>query len=371
MATNKGTSPVRAFFSENKLRLGMAGFIVGALAALIIVGLASFVKTYISYRFAARSYSSVEYHLLLDEFDRMLYLDSYAAFDLIEAETETNPNKVDQLEGLIRFARFYQLHNDNIKVNETFRRVLGAATDYIDDAAYQDELAILYYLAIDCARNIGDHNHADHLYTLMLDSVPDSIQGSSDLLTTAKSYFYLVSATYERAFDDENWEITGRYYGEMKETIEPRLDELASVYEIGSVYDYLTNTAMLFLDIGAADRYQGELKSKLLSMKNDVSGPEANALLNRYLGDVEIYFEMPLVAASYYRQMVNYNPTATNINLVAFTYAEAGDYECAYKYYQRLLDVKDPSGGAYHWMARNAVNSIKGLILCEGESCCP
>ncbi len=371
MATNKRTSPVSSFFSENKLRLGMAGFIVGACAAVIIVGLATFVKTYISYRFAAASYSSVEYHLLLDEFDRMFFLDSYAAFDLIEAETETNPNKVDQLEGLIRFARVYQLHNDKIKMNETFRRVLAAAMDYMDDPAYQDELAILYYLAIDCARNIGDHNHADHLYTLMLDAVPDSIQGNSDLLKTAKSYFYLVSATYEKSFDDENWEIPGRYYGEMKETIEPTLDGLTAVYEIGSVYDYLTNAAMLFLDIEAADRYQGELKSKLLSMKNDVEGPEANALLNRYLGDVELHFEMPLVAASYYRQMVNYNPTASNINLVAYTYAEAGDFECAYKYYQRLLDVKDPSGGAYHWIARNAVNSLAGLILCEGDNCCP
>ena len=103
-----------------------------------------------------------------------------------------------------------------------------------------------------------------------------------------------MSATYEKSFDDENWEIPGRYYGEMRETIEPTLDKLTAVYEIGSVYDYLTSAAMLFLDIEAADRYQGELKSKLLSMKNDVEGPEANALLNRYLGDVELHFEMPM-----------------------------------------------------------------------------
>ena len=106
-------------------------------------------------------------------------------------------------------------------------------------------------------------------------------------------------------------------------------------------------------------------------MKDDVEDLETKALLYRYLGDVELYFEKPLLAASYYRQMVDYQPTASNINLVAYTYAEANEYECAYKYYKRLLKVKDTSGGTYHWMARNAVNSISRLILVKVNPAVP
>jgi len=371
MDTNKESPGVVGFFTENKLRLGMAGFVLGAVLAVFVVLSVSFVKTFLSYRFASADYSSQEYHLLLDEFDRMLYLDPQAAFDLIEAETETNPNQVDQLEGFIRFARYYQSQNEIKKMHETFRRILKAALEYIDNDAYSDDLALLYYLAIDCARNLGDQNQADHLYTLMLETVPDSIQEIDEPTQIAKSYFYLISATYEKGYSDEDWQASAQYYGEMLEFFDPRLEELYTVYELGYVYDYLTKSAMLFLDIGNADGFQEELKARLLKMKNDVAGPETNALLYRYLGDAEIHLEMPLLAANYYRQMVNYQPTAGNINLAAFSYAEAGNYECAYKYYNRLLDVNDPSGGAYHWVARNAVRSLETLILCEGDDCCP
>ena len=370
MATNRRTSPLVSFFSENRLRLGIAGFILGSIAAVVVVVFTSFIQTFISYRFAARTYSSADYHLLLDEVERMYFLDTYAAFDLIEAETEMNPNKVDQLEGLVWIARIYQSHGERPKHSETFRRILAASLDYIEDPAYEDELAILYYLASESAKVVGDVNQADHLYTMMLENAPDSIKGADDLVTIAKNYYYLVLATYEKGFENEDWVISGKYLGEMKTVVEPRIDELTSVYEIGAVYGYLTDAAMFYLDFGTTDRYQEELKAKLLSMKDDVEDPETKALLYRYLGDVELYFEKPLVAASYYRQMVDYQPTASNINLVAYTYAEASEYECAYKYYKRLLKAKDP-GGTYHWMARNAVNSLSRLILCEGESCCP
>ena len=143
-------------------------------------------------------------------------------------------------------------------------------------------------------------------------------------------------------------------------------------YEIISAYKYLSIVAYFFSDRIAYANYQEDMKTLLLAKLDLTTDPTEKALIYRYLGNAESVLGNQSIAAAHYRKMVDYSPTASNINLLAKTYADAGNYECAYRYFHVLRDTEDPSGGAFHTIANNAIWSLERFeITCDPDLCCP
>lgn len=372
MAPHDKKSSIGSFVSENKLRLVLIGFLTGAVIAVSCLCLMSFAKTFYLLRAGSRDYSSTEYHQLLGDFDTLYYLDPEIAFQLIEAETEFNPNQVDQLEGLIRFVSYYQFLGKTDQILETYWRILDNSKKILSENTYPNDRAVVYYFAITAARGVGDLTLENRLYTEMADLDTNTILSSSDIVSIAKNYYYLAYAAYDHGYKTNEWATTSNYYDEMVDELESRVDETSTTYEIITAYSYMTDLAILFSDARTARNYQKDMKTLLLLKLGFISGSEEKALINRYLGNAELLQGNASFAAAFYRKMVDYAPTASNINLLAKTYADSGNYECSYKYYHQLLEAEDPTGSAFHMIARNAIWSLERFdINCEIDLCCP
>lgn len=372
MATPKPNHSVGSYLSANKLRLAIVGFLVGCLFAVACISLFFITQTYRTLKTGSQSYSSTDYHLLLEDFDELLYMDPEAAFTLIERETEFNPNELDQLEGWLRFSYYYQLYGETDKVLETFWLIHNTTKEYLEENKYPSDLSLIYYHAIAAARGIGDLTLENSLYTKMLDVAPASTQSNTSTISLAKNYYYLVFATQEQGFRDGEWIVASNYYDEMVDILEARMEESPTSAEIIAAYKYLSDAAMLFSDRRAVSRYQEDMKSLLLDELKSTTDFSEKSLIYRYLGNAELILGNASIAAAHYRKMVDYSPTASNLNLLATTYANSGDYDCAYKYFEILLRTEDPSGGAFHYIAKNAKWSLEQFgTNCDPDVCCP
>ena len=125
-------------------------------------------------------------------------------------------------------------------------------------------------------------------------------------------------------------------------------------------------------DMRTAARYQDEMKTLLLEELKTATDFSEKSMIYRYLGKAESILGNASIAAAHYRKMVDYSPTASNLNLLATTYANSGDYDCAYKYFDIVLRTEDPSGGAFHYIAKNAKWSLEQFgTNCDPDVCCP
>jgi len=372
LATNKGDRSVGSFLSANKLRLGLVGFLAGCLLAVISVSLFFIAQTYKTLKAGPQSYSSSEYHLLLEDFDRLLYMDPEAGFSMIERETEFNPNELDQLEGLLRFVQYYQTQGDSEKALETYWRIHNTTKEYLEENKYSNDLALIYFHAIAAARGIGDLTLENRLYTEMLDVAPGSIENISDTIPLARNYYYLVIASYDQGYRDGDWATAINYFDTMAVDLKSRMEESPTSAEIIAAYEYMTRVFMVFSDMRTAARYQEDMKTLLLEELKTATESSEKSTIYKYLGLAELVQGNSSIAAAHYRKMVDYSPTASNINLLATTYANSGDYDCAYKYYDILLRTEDPSGGAFHYIAKNAKWSLEKFgTNCNPDVCCP
>lgn len=372
MATNKGEHSLGSLLSANKLRLGIVGFLAGCLVAAVSVSLFFIAQTYQTLKIGPQSYSSSEYQLLLEDFDSLLHMDPEAGFNLIERETEFNPNELDQLEGLLRFVQYYHSQGDSEKALETYWRIHNTTQEYLEENKYPNDLALIYYHAITAARGIGDLTLENRLYTQMLDAAPASIANITDTIPLAKNYYYLVIAAYEQGYRDGEWAIAFNYFDDMVDSLKTRMEDSPTSGEIIAAYEYMTRVFIIISDMRTAARYQDEMKVLLLEELKTTTDFSEKSMIYRYLGYAELVQGNSSIAAAQFRKMVDYSPTASNINLLATTYANSGDYDCAFKYYDILLRTEDPSGGAFHYIAKNAKWSLEQFgTNCDSDVCCP
>jgi tetratricopeptide (TPR) repeat protein len=219
MVTDKRPFRLQGNLIENNLRVGIAGFLIGACLSLAVVFLFFIGKTVLTTRDMTRTYSAENYYILLDDFFRVYYLNPAAAVDMILVETEYNPNQLDQAEGLTQIALAYRMMGYEQKALDTYQRILDSMQDCLYRNAYSDRQAFILAHAILAADNLKESLLADQLYVRLKGQVASTLDEIQDSKSVSDSYWYLIKTVSRR----EGTLAAREYFQQMQNRIEPQL----------------------------------------------------------------------------------------------------------------------------------------------------
>ena len=368
MVTNKRFLSIQQFVTQNYIRLGIVGFLIGACLSVSCVGIYYFSIAFYNYQDAASSYSSLEYSERIDEYHHVVYIDPVAAISRFEPATEYNPNEIDQIKGLFLIAGTYTWIGDQYHARQIHERILDSTLARIESNVPQSDLGFIYSSAVSAANYLGESELSDRLYYEMLNRVPLLLNDFTNAQDLADALWYIFSS----ANDKYDYSTMGTVYAEMRDRLEPLVGDQLTVTEIGTIYQHLTTAAQLMGDVYQAEKYQQELIDVLTPRLEGLTDQNEIVLVSKYMGAAEAYLGKGQFSAVHYRTIVTYKPTAFNIYRLAITYSQGGNLECAYKWFQRLLDLDDEQADIYQAIAEEQIVFFDELDLdCDKSTCCP
>jgi tetratricopeptide (TPR) repeat protein len=158
----------------------------------------------------------------------------------------------------------------------------------------------------------------------------------------------------------------------MTERLDPMLDSLTTVEEIGNIYQNLIDASTWAGEGDKAAEYQEEMVDRLVTLLDTLTTKEEIVFVNQTLGNTELYLGRNQFAAVYYRRVAEQYPTAGTTYMVSQAYYFGGNHECTYYWFQKLLALDDPAVEIYREIAEEAMEFVEEIeSTCEDIICCP
>lgn len=346
-----------ALRAQKLLIPGVLGFIFGACVAAVGIGVMQLHATRIIP--TATTMPSLSYDVLYDYEKEFLEIDPEAAIEVIESTLQKATNDFDLAIGHYYLAEAYDLLGNDTLAVEHYEQTQYLILPFFNNLTDVQELSIAYYFVITAAARAWNFDAARQYYEEMKEVILPMLVDLDDTPATAEGYLNLINTA--TIMGDDNAEM---YYHDMRAALNPLLDDLVDVTDIGETYTALIESATLLGDFEYLQAYNQELIDKLKPIRDQLASSEELAIVNKYLGDAESALGHFQFAAVYYNDLVNLEPTARNILLLASTYYMGGNHGCAYHWYQELLEMINQGEitsfqGMYRDIAETAIEQLE------------
>jgi len=365
---NNPVQRIRQFVTQNTLRVGIIGFLIGACTIVLILGGISMIFSVKNFRDGAIEYTSYEFDRITNDFLQVVNFNPREAIRLLEPAAVYNPDIFNRAEGYFMLAAAYTALGDTDNADKLYDEIINFMQDGISTADSQDFLASAYYQAFLAANYAGKDELAQQLYDEMLEVVPPLLNNLSNLRQNTEAYWFLFCAAYDQGEYTE----MDIYYSEMKELITPQLYSLTDVQTIIDIYSMLTKAASTMNDTYQQITYYEKEISQLSSIVENLTYTPDIIRAHKAVATIEMKLGRPEIAAPHYKIVATYEPTSTNVYLLAMTYYNAGDLECAYKWFSELQRMDDSTSNYYQDIASQLIKSFEEMNLyCIPDKCCP
>jgi tetratricopeptide (TPR) repeat protein len=308
-----------------------------------------------------------EYERLIDEMEMAVYINPDAVQSIMETRLIGITDPLAVAEGYAVLAEAeWMLGNYETAIDHN-RTIINTLSPARDEQHETVKLSHIYLGLVTASIGSDQYNSAEAVYREMRSVLIPLLEEERDPVKISEVYLNLLTAAYEIGYFDLE-----KDYQDLQDAVYPALIDEENPLRIARIYHALIEGALISYDMLSVESYSQELIDRLGHQRDEIKDASETLEVNNYLAAAEINLGHFQFAIIYLNDVVEVNPSPTNLYWLATIYNLAGDHGCSYKWYTRLIqhesDAKHP---IYLETAEEAVEYLEEICENCGEHSCP
>ena len=333
-----------------------------------LIGVLLFKKGATNFNPGLQQVSLERFERFTEEMETALFINPEAVVSIMESELAGLSDPLAAAEGYSILAEAEWIQgNYDLAIGHN-QQTIDILSPILEDLPTLQELSQIYRLLVSTSMGSDQYNLAEAYYREMRSELIPLLEVEPDLDVISVGYLNLMMADLEVGDFDQ----ADEDYQDLQDAVYPAVNDEGSLLRIGRIYNSLIEGAMVSYDILSTEAYSQELIDQLGKVRGELTDAEELLEVNNYLATAEINLGHFQFAAIYLNEVVEINPSPTNLYRLATIYHLAGNHGCAHKYYQTLIQHEaDAQHPIYQEVAEEAVANLEEICDDCGVPSCP